>query len=187
MIISASRHPNNDSLYARHRSTTKGHRHQLKEVVQALKNADDKVIFEEFSPSMLDKYGKSGSDVVQAFAARWGMMHYAEYRSGVLPVRRAEYTKDGFNIQYHRIPNNELKSDFKLIIYDLTKIQGVRQFRAAKHGYLCVFVGDARLEVIAAKNGATPGHHFFHWQAIAKGQNPNHVCTVDDLSTKDDE
>jgi hypothetical protein len=45
MITSTSRNPKNDSRYARHRSITKGNRHQLKEVVQALKSAGDKFGF----------------------------------------------------------------------------------------------------------------------------------------------
>jgi hypothetical protein len=134
---------------------------------------------------MVDKYG--ARDVVGAFSMRWGLAHYSIDRKGVLPVHYAKPSKE-YSIQVGRIPNDELKSDFKLIVYDLTVIQGVREFRMAKHAYLAVFVGKARLEVIASKYGATPGkHHFYHWQAIAKGQGVDDVVAVDDSSVEDDD
>jgi hypothetical protein len=182
MITSASRSPMNDSRYARRRSITKGKRKQLIEVVNALKAADDKLILEEFQPSKLPS---SESTVIGWFTHSWGLGRINADMSGVVNVRFPNF--QGYPPRIDRVPNPELKGDLKLMLGDFTLMRG-RFDGGAKHGYICMFVGKARLELIVSKWGATPGHHFYHWQAIAKGADPGSVNTIDDLSNvKDDE
>jgi hypothetical protein len=185
MIISASRSPKNDSMFARRRSITKGRRQQLSDVVQALKAANDKVVFEEFSASQSS--GRFGTKTaISAFSDAWGFGHMEADRSGVLPVRKLQ----GLNLKLGRIPNAELKADFKLMMADFARMRG-RFDGGAKDGYICVFVGNRRLELIASKWGYNGGggmtkHHFYHWQAVAGNGSMATVAPVDDVSADDD-
>jgi hypothetical protein len=189
MIISTShKNPNNKSQYARRRSIWKGRREQLFEVVDGLKAKGGLVVYEEFSPSRMGRYTKRSRtpNVLEAFTDNWGIVKFWEKTSGVVPSLQPFTAQNQLKpARVDRIPNQELKSDFKLIIGDLSYLVIGRGFDWAPHAYLAVFVGNNWLELIASKNGNMKGHHFYHWQAVARGA-PGVGHTVDDASVQDD-
>ena len=192
MIVSTShKNPRNDSQFARRRSITKGQREQLRDVVDTLKARQGLVVCEEFSRSRLDRYqlssGKPCKNVLHAFASHWGLAATGLKMGKVLPHRTVTFAdnKNAYQPRTDRIPNAELKSDFKVILADLSLLVEHRGFDSAQHAYLAVFIGDRWLEVIASKWGNTPRHHFYHWQAVAAGA-PMVGDTIDDASLKDD-
>jgi hypothetical protein len=184
-IISANRNPKNDSLYARRRSVFKGKTKQLENIINGLKNASDKVIFEEFTKD-------GGGTPVALFNGAWGM---GEILRGTKKIDPKAFTP-----KVERIPNDELKSDFRLIFADFTKLKMRFTQDDQDRGYICMFVGTNRLELIASKWGvaasarSTPNlfspagtiHHFYHWQAVARGGSVQQVITVDDSSLSED-
>lgn len=184
-IISGSRNPKNDSLYARRRSVFKGKTKQLENVISGLKNASDKVIFEQFTKH-------DGGSPVVSFNDAWGM---AEILQGTKKIDLKAFTP-----KVERIPNDELKSDFRLILADFTRLKMRFTEDDQNRGYICMFVGTNRLELIASKWGlaasarSTPNlfspagtlHHFYHWQAVARGGSVQQVVTVDDSSLSED-
>jgi hypothetical protein len=186
MIVSTShKNARNHSQYARRRSIRKGNREQLVAVVTELKNRQSLVVCEEFSPSRMHRYTRP--NVLEAFAVNWGLADTGLKMGKVLAHRTVSFDpkKCQYQPRIDRIPNPELKSDFRLILADLSLLVDQRGFASAPHAYLAVFVGTNWLDVIASKWGNTAGHHFFHWQGVAAGA-PAAVNTVDDGSAEDD-
>jgi hypothetical protein len=179
-IISGSRNPKNDSRFARRRSILKGRTNQLTNVINGLKTASDKMIFEEFIGSTSDKPHLDFGDA-------WGRGHMKHRQTG--PGEKLDVRS--FEPKLDRIPNQELKSDFRLILADFTTLKTRFAADPQNRGYICMFVGKNRLELIASKWGLTvptgSDHHFFHWQAVARGGSVQRVVTVDDASLSDDD
>jgi len=190
-VIVSTSHKNrrNKSLHARRRSIRKGQQEQLFAVVTELKGRQSLVVCEEFSPSRLNRYtrssGKPCTNVLEAFAVNWGLYHYGFNNKAIVPYYKLDLKGTEYQPHLDRIQNDELKSDFKFILADLSLLVLGRGFDKTPHAYLAVFVGTNWLDVIASKNGNMAKHHFYHWQAVAAGA-PAAVNTVDDASVEDD-
>jgi hypothetical protein len=178
MITSTNRNSCNHSTYARHRSITKGSQQLLRKVVADFKTARDKLIFEEFG-NFLD------------FSRAWGGGGCLRVAAGPLYVCKLD--SENKPAKTGRVQNNVLKSDLQIILSDINVMQTMQKRWVAEEDskssvatYICAFLGTNRLEIIASKWGFTPGHHFYHWQAIDRGANLGHVVAVDDLNDGDD-
>jgi hypothetical protein len=183
MIISANRNPKNDSTYARRRSIMKGRVNQLEREIQGFKKANDKVVFEEFSPKTTNR-----NNVLWDFMDAWGLAAVNRDASGVLGVYRVSYNNEKARAPaLHRIPDPELKSDFKLMLDDFSIVARRRFQGSDPYGYICVFVGKQSLDLICSKWGGNGKHHFYHWQAITSNASMANAVTIDDATAQDDD
>ena len=184
-ITSTNHNPNNDSLYARHRSIFKGKTNQLRRTVAALKATQGVRVYEyDDTPGMVNK----------KFEADWGISLEA-YRvaPGSMQVLGTWVMKPP-SARLLRAAGS-MNSDLKLVWYDFMLCAGRRIGASSGAGYdpdvlaryagksLVVFaVGSQSLDIILSKYGygdaLKHNHHFYHWQARAG--NFDGMVNVDD-------
>jgi hypothetical protein len=190
-ILSVSRNPQNKSRFARHRSTWKGTKPHLENVVDALRRQGRRIFIEVQSDfnGILDA-------VEEAVMGRKRRGNRTDNEGDMLTPHRRDIHgawtgwERKWKVNYvspppfwNLIVEDDLKGDLRLLWEDFRVIAAVR--RPDKHTegtyadyLLVVAISRNNIDIIFSKYGYRKNHHFFHWQAVSEGVNGVHV---DDL------
>jgi hypothetical protein len=180
-IHSRNHNPQNDSKYARHRSTSKGRNSQIQRVVNALQT-EQRNIFLVIQDDLEGLVTELSREVGQAVVIK---------ADRVKPQSRGQVL-GSWQLAGDEVPqipdlwlrnlNPSLRGDLKLIWLDFLLIAGRRRPDGNSGNFkeylLVVAISPNKLDLIFSKYGYRSGHHFFHWQAAGEGVGNAHI---DDL------
>jgi hypothetical protein len=159
-ILSTNHNPNNESVYARHRSTSKGTRSVITEVVQGLKG-ENRTIFSQIQGNFFQ---------VEDEVERW--------LGGGLPFQYSPKVPatEGLvqNPALHRHPRRPVPH-LDGLSKDCQRPAAGQSYGGYKEYLVVAAISCDKIDLIFSKYGFRPFHHFFHWQAVSEGVDGVHV------------
>jgi hypothetical protein len=184
-ILSKNNNPKNESKYARHRSTWKGSKQQLRDLVEELKarclvmdtNQRGNPVF----PILVEVQG-GWIEIREALTEQFNMKNSYfrlkpkyEFRHKLSPTRSWSVKTTSWTPppSWLQLVAPDLKSDLALIWPDFVQVAGMRapdEFWNTTSGsydkYLLVAaISRHEIDIVFSKYGYDSGHHFFHWRA----------------------